>query len=209
MKIRTCLLTAFSFVCASFTLGTAWADISQNVSETFKSGATFNGTVTFLNDYSNLTGVNGILSGGNGVGTGGLGYGNDAITWIFYPPNNYASSYGPQYGENFLMDGPPCSVANVAAGNCDTFTNFIEFTWDHSGAPNLVFANPGGVLGDPNNSFTGGNNVSDDDALVSGTIGGGNATPEPSYFAVGAGIVALIGFRKLRISRQQSPALRD
>jgi hypothetical protein len=178
VKIHTCLSTGFLFVCASFTFGTAWADITESVSETFQSGATFNGTVTFLNDYSNLTGVNGILSGGTGVGAGGLGYGNDAITWVFYPPSNYGSSFGPQYGGNFLMDGPPCSLANVAAANCSTFTNFISFTWDYSGAPNLVFASPGGVLGDP-----GGNSVSYSDALVSGTIGPAEVTPEPTYFA--------------------------
>jgi hypothetical protein len=47
------------------------------------------------------------------------------------------------------------------------------------------------VIGDPDTQF----------AVLSGTqvIGTVSTTPEPSYIAVSAGIIALIGFRKLRI----------
>jgi hypothetical protein len=51
------------------------------------------------------------------------------------------------------------------------------------------------------------NNLKEGEGLdETGVIGtaGAAATPEPSYFAVGAGIIALIGFRKLRVRQQQS-----
>lgn len=141
---------------------------------TFASGATFTGQVTFTNDYSSVTAVNGLLSGGS--------YGSDPITWVFDPSYNYASSFGPQYGGNFLMDGT----------NPD-FTNFIATTWDFSGAPNFVFANPGGVLG---TDSVGGNNIDYNDPMVSGTI---SSSPEPaSLTLIGLGVLGLGLIRRRR-----------
>jgi hypothetical protein len=54
---------------------TATADVIENVHLDFQSGAQFNGTVSFLNDFSNVDGVNGLLTGGI--------YGNDFINWIW------------------------------------------------------------------------------------------------------------------------------
>ncbi len=158
------------------------ADVALTVNETFASGATFEGQVTFLNDYSNVTAVDGTLAGGI--------YGSDHINWIWDPTINWAQSFGhfgPQYGGNFLMDGTTCG------NECGSWSYFVTFTWDFSAAPNLVFASPGGVLAE-----YGGNNVSYTDPLVSGTIG--SAVPEPSAISmlviVLAGLGGLTGFKK-------------
>jgi hypothetical protein len=158
------------------------ADVPLTVNETFASGATFAGQVTFLNDYSNVTAVDGVLSGGP--------YGTDPITWVWDPTINWAnfsSFFGPQYGGNFLMDGTTCG------NECGSYTYWVTFTWDFSAAPNLVLASPGGVLAE-----YGGNNVTYTDPLVSGTIG--SAVPEPSAISmlviVLAGLGGLTGLKK-------------
>src|ERR1035438_5632131 len=99
------------------------ASTVQNIQETFQSGAVFNGTLTFTSDFSNLTAVDGWLTGGP--------YGSDHIDWIWNPTINFAAGFGPQYGENFLMDGTSCG------NGCGTWQYFIELTWDFSGAPNI------------------------------------------------------------------------
>jgi len=160
------------------------ADITRTVSETFASGGAFNGTVTFLNDYSNVTAVDGLLTGST--------YGSDPITWIWNPTFNFASSFGSQYGGNFLMDGTTCG------NDCGSYTYWVTFTWDKTNAPNLVLASPGGVLAED-----GGNNINYYDPLVSGTISGG-AVPEPSAVVLLATLLVGLGFlyRRRRISQE-------
>ena len=148
------------------------AGVVLYVQETFESGATFNGLVTFTDNYSNVTAVDGWLVGGS--------YGNDHLTWIWDPSANWASSFGPSYGGNFLMDGT----------NDTDYNYWVTFTWDFSGAPNLVFASPGGVLSD-----RGGNNVNYNDAMVSGSI---SAVPEPASFVLLLGGLACIGILRRR-----------
>jgi len=135
---------------------TATADVIENVHLDFQSGAQFNGTVSFLNDFSNVDGVNGLLTGGI--------YGNDFINWIWAPNNDFATVFGTQYDENFLMDGTTCGEYR------GSFQHFITFTWDRTNAPNIVPASPGGLL-----SALGGNNIDYDDPLVDGTIWGARA----------------------------------
>ena len=142
----------------------------QTIQETFQSGAVFNGSITFTDDFSNLTAVDGWLTGGP--------YGSDHITWLWNDPTvDVAASLGPQYGENFLMDGTTCGF------RCGSYTYFIELTWDFSGAPNIVIATPGAIL-----APIGGNNVNYNDPLVSGSIGG----PEPATLGLlGGGLLGL------------------
>ncbi len=123
-----------TIVLAAVVIGLALASVAmpqETLQETFASGATFNGTLTFLPDYSNLTAVSGFLSGG--------AYGNDYINWIWNPTVNFAAAggYVPNYGGNFLMDGTTCGI------QCGTYTYFITLTWDFSAAPNLLVATPG------------------------------------------------------------------
>jgi len=140
---------------------TATADVLENVHLDFQSGAQFKGVVSFLDDFSNVDGVNGFLTG--------AGYGNDFINWIWAPSMNFAAPFGPQYGGNFLMDGTSCGEF------CGSYTYFITFSWDRSNAPSIVPASPGGLL-----NAMGGNNINYDDPLMDGSIG----TPEPGSIAL-------------------------
>ncbi len=153
---------------------------TETLNETFASGATFTGTLTFLSDYSNLTAVTGTLSGGP--------YGTDSINWIWDPTINFASGFGPQYGGNFLMDGTTCG------NQCGSYTNFITITWDFSAAPNLTLQSPGGLL-----AAEGGNNVNYADPLVSGTFS--PSVPEPGTLVMfGSGVIGLAGLLRRKFN---------
>jgi hypothetical protein len=178
---------------AFLSVAPSYASFLQTVQETFQSGAVFSGTVTFTDNFSNVTAVDGWLTGG--------GYGTDHISWIYSPVSTYAASFGAQYGENFLMDGTPGLGYN----------NFIEFTWDFSNPLNLVIATP---AADALN-FYGGNNIGFLDPLVSGpgsigsmSIGAipigipgpiPSGVPEPSTLGLlGAGLIGVGLFRRRR-----------
>jgi hypothetical protein len=85
---------------------------------------------------------------------------------------NYGS--GPSIYGNFLFDG--------------SGFNFIQFTYDYSNAPTLIFADPS--AGD----FGTGNYIDYSDPLLSGHIGAVGAVPELSTW-----IMLLIGFVGLGI----------
>jgi PEP-CTERM motif len=147
---------------AFLSVAPSYASVVQTVQETFQSGAVFSGSLTFTDDFSNVTAVDGWLTGGV--------YGVDHINWIFDTVSTtYAASFGGQFRENFLMNGTPGS-----------YTNFIEFTWDFSSAPNLVIATP---AADALNYY-GGNNVGFVDPLVGGpgSIGSMSIGPIPIGF---------------------------
>lgn len=164
-------------VVAGALASTAAGNVIENVHEDFLSGAQFNGTVTFLDDFSNVSGVDGSLTGGI--------YGNDHIDWIWDPTNNFASSFGPQFGGNFLMDGTSCGAM------CGSYTYFITFTWDSTNAPNLVISTPAtDIL-----SALGGNNINYDDPMVDGMI---NAPELASLALLGSALAALAFFMKRR-----------
>lgn len=140
----------------------AAGDVIENIHEDFLSGAHFNGTVSFLDDFNNVTGVDGFLTGGP--------YGNDHIDWIWDPTFNFAASFGSQFGGNFLMDGTTCGSM------CGSWQYFITFTWDRSNAPSIALATPSSDI----LSALGGNNINYDDPMIDGTIG----APEPASLAL-------------------------
>ncbi|MGA9568304.1 MAG: hypothetical protein WBS19_22470, partial [Candidatus Korobacteraceae bacterium] len=72
-KIALLVVLVLSMALASYAVPLP----TLNLNETFASGGTFTGTLTFLSDYSNLTAVTGVLSGGP--------YGSDSINWIWDP----------------------------------------------------------------------------------------------------------------------------
>jgi PEP-CTERM motif len=172
-KLALLVVLVFSFALASY----ATPLPTLGLTETFQSGATFNGTVTFLSDYSNLVAVSGVLSGGS--------WATQSINWIWDQTVNYASSFGPQYGGNFLMSGTTCG------NECGSYQDFITITWDFSSAPNIVLASPGGSL-----AVEGGNNVDYVDPLVSGHF-----APEPGTLVMfGSGVIGLAGLIRRKLS---------
>lgn len=103
-------------------MSVAHAQHIQRVTETFVSGAVFDGLVTFTSNYDNVVAVDGYLTGG--------GYGSQHISWIWGDLN---LSTVPNQTTNFLMDGTDKT----------NYFYFITFTWDYSAAPKLVFSSLG------------------------------------------------------------------
>jgi hypothetical protein len=176
-------------VAAAFAIVPAASADSYNVDLNFASGATFTGIVTFAPGDTSIVGVDGTL---NGYNFGSYSYtvgGSDLIDWV-WDSNNYASSPS-DYG-NFLMDGS----GSDENGN---YTNFVEFTYNYSGAPTLSLA-PGDTGANPYYPF--GVSVDYDDPLVSGSI---SATPEPGTLVLlGTGLLGLafVAFRKGKASNR-------
>jgi hypothetical protein len=159
----------------------AKADPAAYVNLNFASGATFSGTLDFTSDYSQITGVSGILTDYQLGSTGFVGSGIDPITWIWAPGANYAS--GTDDFGNFLMDGSP-----------DDYSNSIAFTYNYSSAPTLYLA-PGDNWGVGVNGYAG--SYAAVDPLVSGTI---TVTPEPgTLLLLGSGLVGFAGMLRRKI----------
>jgi hypothetical protein len=140
------------------------ASVVESVVMNFESGAHFTGAVTFTDDFSSDTAVNGVLSGYTPTSTGYVGTGSDPITTVLIPATNYASG-GPNIFGNWLADGDLTTVQHA-----------ILFTYDYTNAPTLVFA-------DASAGFLGvGNSIDYQDPIISGSISPINvaAVPEPS-----------------------------
>lgn len=167
MKLKSLFITGALFIAS---LPSLVANI-VHLESTYASGATFSGDLTFTAGYDNLVAVDGTLSGGV--------YGTRAISWIWNPGTNFASSYGPQYGGNFLMDG-----------SSGSWSYFITLTWDFSAAPNLALVTPASNI----LAALGGNNVSYTDAMVSGRFA---SVPEGNTYGVALGGLALVAFSYL------------
>jgi hypothetical protein len=168
--------------------GQAEADVVESVTMNFQSGAEFSGSVSFATDYSSITSVSGTLTGYQYGTAGYVGTGSDTIDAVLALNTNYSS--GPPIYGNFLLDGP--------SDGSNGF-NFIQFTYDYSNAPILIFADSGAGI------FGTGNYIDYQDPLVSGQIGAVGAVPELSTW-----FMLLIGFAGLglyaRSRKLASPA---
>ena len=148
-------------------MGAAQASITENVTMNFQSGGVFSGTVTFADDFSSYSGVNGTLTGGSN------NY-NSAITWVWDSSNR---SSGSNNYSNWLMDGTSQS----------SYNHFIQFAYNYGAAPTLVFTS--GVSTGNTDNF-----VNYNDAFVSGSIGQQvAAVPEPETYAMLMAGLGLIG----------------
>jgi hypothetical protein len=171
------------------TLGLAFpglADVYDSVSLDFGSGITFNGTVTFANDYSSALAVNGQLSG-VGLGDGNLSASElETVSWVANPGTNSfccnpgGSNIGP-YGSAFLVDG---------LNYCDNFfcspyyqyDYYIQLTWENLGGGNLDVVTDFPMVNQNTELLDAGNNYI---YAVGGTITPtGSPLPEPGYFVV-------------------------
>jgi hypothetical protein len=182
MRTRLAFAAAATWL---MTIGSAGADTIRQVDMTFQSGATFNGSVSFADDLSSVTGVTGTLSGYVYGNVGYFGSGVDPISWVWFPGVNQNTSGSTPF-TTFLMDGPPpldASDPNDPAYSI--YSNFIVFSYTSSGS-DLAFAFSGSYQ-DPDNGFyaTAVNSGADIvDPFVSGTIGSVAAVPlHPSLSA--------------------------
>ena len=113
------ILTSLVAVTLAAAGSVAFADEHIHLNETYASGATFSGDLTFSDGFSMLTGVNGTLSGGS--------YGTDTIGWTWWVGQGFSSPQdddgNPATNEDWLMDG---SAPNI-------YSHFIGLSWSAPG----------------------------------------------------------------------------
>src|SRR5438552_4583817 len=76
------ILTA-AVLCSALAAPVAQASVTESLSLSFASGATFSGTATFVNDFSYYTGVSGTLTGYQAGTSGFVGSGSDSFNWVW------------------------------------------------------------------------------------------------------------------------------
>ncbi|HEX9023926.1 MAG TPA: PEP-CTERM sorting domain-containing protein [Geobacteraceae bacterium] len=171
------LIILVCFMALGLQCNNAAALYVTNLNETFQSGATFSGTLTFNNSLTDLLSVSGTLSG--------AGYGVDPISWVWWSPGGVGGTSLPINGSNiyanFLMDGTPPGQ----------FQHFIEIDWVGGGSSLILDSSLGSfVQGSP------GNAVNYSDPMVSYHTSS-STVPEPGTFLFfGVGLAGLAFARK-------------
>lgn len=141
----------------------------------FASGAGFNGTISFSDDFSAVVGVSGVLTGYEDGSHGFTGLGSTLINWVWLGGLDFNPL--PNQVATFLMNGTESTVS---------YTNWISFAYDLSTAPNLLLA-PGGT------GYGFSINVNYDDPLTSGTLSPVPSVPLPSSILLLLSGIAGIG----------------
>ncbi len=146
----------------------AQADVVHNLHLSFQSGAEFNGTVTFNNDYSSLMGTNGSVSTGF--------YPGFTVGWTWYqgagPINSQNEDSLQNTLEDYLMQGPDINNSDF---------NQIGISWFvpvGNGGPQLAITAATNRTNRSINTF---------DAITSYQFGTGtvqNDVPEPGSLAL-------------------------
>lgn len=176
-KILTALVTA-ALAAAS---GVAAADEHIHLDETYASGATFSGDLTFTNGFQTLTAVDGTLSGAS--------YGTDAIGWTWWAAHGVTTPQdddgNPATSEDWLMDGSAP----------DTYGHYIGLSWSAPGGNFQLTLTP-----DTNVYYAG---INAFDAVVSATVSGVSPVPESSDAAM---LVAGLGLLSVLARRRQTRA---
>jgi hypothetical protein len=178
-------------VIAFLQVQSAQAVVMRQLHEDFASGAVFNGTLSFSDNFDTLLEVSGILSGG--------GYSTDVFSWIWMVgsglnPTASDWDWNPNTFEDWLVDGTP--------GNS---THSIGISWVFP----VVGQNPVLALSPASDILYAG--IDGADAVIA--YGFGSSTvPESNVLALLAmGLGILVGFRRLgtppesRITKASTP----
>jgi hypothetical protein len=152
----------------------ASANVIIHLDETFQSGATFTGDLTFSDAFDNLLAVDGVLTDNP------FGPNPDFLTWPFLQGSGYNSiSMGSGIYADWLMDGTP-----------SLYMLFIEIDWRVEGGGNLVLdssldsANTGSIA----------NAINYTDPMVSYSFSNVRTVPEPfSVVLLGIGLMGIAG----------------
>lgn len=174
--------------CSIAILGLLSLPVQANIVTTlhldFSSGAQYDGTVTFMDDYLGLIDTDGTLSGGS--------YGSQHFGWTWWAgtgqpnPQDYdgdAATY-----EDILMSGDVVG----------SFVNFISFSWVHGNVGDVPVLNLD-PLSNPSNNYWKSVFGEGRDTIVSGTFG--NTVPEPGSLALLGLAIACIGLTKRKVKQ--------
>jgi hypothetical protein len=191
-NIKTLAASALILLGAS---ASAFASHTVYVQETFASGAAFNGSLTFSDNYLALLSGTGTLSGGV--------YGSILLNQTYYGGLPSDSPVAGATGNDFLLDGPP-------SGNFGTdYHNYLGFVWKVSGGDLMLLTQDSagfsiepyqsGVTTDISPATPNGATIDPVRTVAVSAIAPPQTSPVPepaSLWLLGVGFAALLGTRK-------------
>ncbi len=157
-------------------VGGVSADIIETVHLDFQSGATWDGTITFNDNYAGMIDTDGYLSGGT------YSYNDIYFSWTWWEGSNQPHPYYDFDGNmhDLLMSGPEPS-----------WTSFLGITWD---ADASMLSGGVSIVTDINDNYW--KSYSSTGDQIVGYQVGPNPVPEPATMLLfGSGIAGLIGTR--------------
>lgn len=182
MKLLACALLMFS-------ASSVYASIIETVQLDFASGAQYNGTITFNDNYHGMIATSGTLTGGS------YNY-NQSFDWTWWTGTG---NVNPQdnNGDGYLNDW----LMNNAGGS---WTDFIGISWDQGAS----IANNAATFVFGSDSYYGGVNSTGDlmvgASVATGSLGTAStntaSVPEPASLALfGLGLIGL-GIARKRVN---------
>jgi hypothetical protein len=164
-----------------------WADVAVALHEDFASSATFNGTLTFSDNFDTLKGVSGMLTGGP--------YGPWEIGWTYrlgmgLPATAQTFDSNPNTYEDWLMEG-------VIVGHASFYIGISWYFADGNQNFKLALSPDTDVL------YAGIGSQAVSDPAVSYQVG---AIPEPETYAMMLAGLGLLGFMARRRKQKETAA---